>query len=291
MPADSADLSAPKDPAEYRPRRVMGPGFFAVIAFGVLCVLAGVGVWALAPRFFAHRQAPPIGLDSPAASETAKGAGAAAGTPAEAPPPIVTPAASAASVGQLESRLSALEAGEQRTARAAAAALAASALVDASQTSRPFPEELAALRAAQPGSPEIAALSGLADIGAPSRAALAASFPDYAARAASAARKPGEGANLGDRIVYALSRIVMVRRVAEVTGDSPDALLARAEAHVEDGDLKAAFAALDKLPPAARDAMAPWRARAERRAQIDRSIALLRAHALADLAASARTTP
>ena len=288
MPADSADLTQPKDPAEYRTRRVMGPSFFAVIAFGVLCVLAGVGVWALAPRFFAHRQAPPIGLESPQPSESAKGAGAQPGTAAEAPPVAAVPAPS---VGQLETRVSALEAGQQRTARAASAALAASALVDASQTSRPFPDELAALRAAQPGSPEIAALTGLAEIGAPSRAALAASFPDYAARAASAARKPGEGAGLGDRIVYFLSRIVMVRRVADVTGDSPDALLARAEAHVEDGDLKAAFTALDKLPPAARDAMGPWRARAERRAQIDRATAQLRREALADLAASARTAP
>ena len=43
------------------------------------------------------------------------------------------------------------------------------------------------------------------------------------------------------------------------------------------------------LPPAARDAMAPWRARAERRAEIDRDVQALRARALTDLAADQRS--
>ena len=81
----------------------------------------------------------------------------------------------------------------------------------------------------------------------------------------------------------------MVRRVGEVAGEGPDAQLARAERFVEDGDFDRAFAALDKLPPAARDAMSPWRMRAERRAEIDRLAASLRARALADLAAANRS--
>ena len=32
----------PKDPAEYRPKPLMGVGFWAMIALCVLCVLAGV---------------------------------------------------------------------------------------------------------------------------------------------------------------------------------------------------------------------------------------------------------
>jgi hypothetical protein len=125
----------------------------------------------------------------------------------------------------------------------------------------------------------------VAETGAPSRAALAASFPDYAARAASASRAPGDGAGLDDRIVYALSRIVSLRRVGDVPGNQADALLARAERMVEDGDFDGALRTLDLLPPAAREAMAPWRARAERRAEIDRQVAALRAKALRDLAA------
>ena len=132
------------------------------------------------------------------------------------------------------------------------------------------------------------ALARLAQAGAPSRTALAATYPDYAARAASAARAPGSKAGLGQRIVYELSRVVTLRRVGEQAGDSVDALLARAGRQVDDGDLDKALRTLDRLPAGARDAISPWRARAERRAEIDRNAEALRARALQTLAAQAR---
>ena len=69
-------------------------------------------------------------------------------------------------------------------------------------------------------------------------------------------------------------------------GDSVDALLARAERQVEDGDLDHALRTLDRLPAKARDAIGGGRSRAERRAEIDRSAAALRARALQALAAA-----
>lgn len=279
-PPDS-DLAAPKDPAAYRPRSVLGASFWAMIAFGLVCVLAGAGFWALAPRLVPHRPAAgPLESLAPEPPRT---------TPAPAPLPAApagSPAAeSTPEVRQLSDRIAAVEADEVRTTRAAAQALAAAAAVEASQTSRPFPQEAAALRAVAPASPELAELARLAATGAPTRAELARTFPDYAARAASAARKPGEGAPLGDRIAYALSRVVMLRRVDDVAGGGPDAVLARAEGDVDDGDFEGAFRELDRLPPAARESVSPWRMRAERRAAIDRYAASLRARALQDLAA------
>lgn len=283
-----ADLAAPKDPAAYRPRAMLGWGFWAVIAFGILCVLAGAGVWALAPRLLAQRPAErvaaaPSGVAAPRAPVLVAAPELSPAATFEAAPP------DSADVAGLAARITALEAQQARTAHAAAAALAAAALIEASQGTRPFPEEAAALRAVSPATPELAQLSKLAEAGAPSRASLAASFPEYAARAASAARQPGEGASLKDRIVYALSRIVMVRRVGEVAGGGPDAQLARAERFVDDGDLESAFAALDRVPPAAAKALAPWRLGAERRAEIDRYAAVLRARALQDVAGAARS--
>ena len=181
-----------------------------------------------------------------------------------------------------------LESQQAHTSQAAAAALAVSAVVEASQGAGPFAEELESLRAISPPSPELQTLARLAQAGAPSRTALAASYPDYAARAASAARAPGDKAGLGDRIVYELSRIVTLRRVGDVPGDGVDALLARAEMQVDDGDLDRALRTLDRLPPTAREAMALWRARAERRAEIDRNAQALRARALQALAVEAR---
>jgi len=285
-PAPEADSAAPRDPAEYRPRPVMGLSVWAMLAFGFLCVMAGVGVAVLAPRFWAQRPAARH-AEAPAAPEPATAVTVPA-PPEPAPPPVATvpDLVQTPQLDRLAARVSALEAQEGRTGRAASAALAAAALVEASQGSRPFPEEAAAMKAMSPTSPELVRLSALAQTGAPSRIALAASFPDYAARAAGAARRPGEGAKLSDRIAYALSQVVMVRRVGEVSGGGPDALIARAEKALEDGDLERCFAALDKLPPAARDAVSPWRVRAERRAEIDRYAAALRARAQADLAAA-----
>ena len=57
---------------------------------------------------------------------------------------------------------------------------------------------------------------------------------------------------------------------------------------MDDGDLDRALRTLDRLPPTARDAMAPWRNRAERRAEIDRNVSALRARALQTLASEAR---
>lgn len=286
-PPEPAGLSAPKDPAEYRPKPRAGAGRWAVIALCVVSVLAGAAVGIVVPRLLAARPEPPAVAEAPLAAEPALTPAPPA--PAAPDPLVVTPAASSAEIERLTARVDALESQEKSTSQAAAAALAAAALVEAAQGARPFAAELATLRAAVPDLPELDALQRLAEVGAPTRAALAAAFPDYAARAATAARAPGEGAGLADRVGYALAQVVSIRRVGEVTGEGVDARLARAERLVEDGDLDGALRVLDGLSPAAREAMAPWRIRAERRAEIDRQAAALRARALRDLGGAARS--
>ena len=284
-PSDTPEITAPKDPAAYRPKPLLGVTFWAMVAFAVLCVLAGVAIANLGPRWLAGRSAPSAATPPTAAEPAAPSpAAAATASPAALPPaPAISP-----DVERLGARVTRLETQQAHASQAAAAALAASVVVEAAQGSAPFAEELAAFRALSPPSPELQSLERLAQTGAPSRIALAASFPDYAARAASAARAPGDKAGLGDRIVYALSRIVSLRRVGDVPGDGVDALLARAEREVEDGDLDRALRTLDRLPPNAREAIAPWRGRAERRAEIDRNAQALRAGALQALAVEAR---
>jgi hypothetical protein len=279
---DPTEPGAPRDPADYRPKPLMSLGFWAMMALCVLCVLAGAAIVLLAPKLLPAR--PEARADAAPVEPVPLAAAPVAVPAAPAPEPPASP-----DVGRLTERVAALEGHEKTTATAAAAALAAAALVEASQGSGPFPQELAAARAAAPGAPELAVLQRLAESGAPSRAALADSFPDYAARAASAARAPGEGAHLADRIGYALSRVISVRRVGDAAGgDDADGLLAQAERQVSDGDIDRALRTLDRLPPKAREAMAPWRIRAERRAEIDRQAAALRARALSDLANAAR---
>jgi hypothetical protein len=287
-PSSDPQLTAPMDPAEYRPRPLLGVTFWAMIAFGVVCVLAGVALATYGPKLLAGRPAPPAVREAAVSPERP----ATAVAPPVVIPPAVLPApAASADVERLSARVTALETHEIRASQAAAAALAAAAAVEASQGSGPFAEQMAGLVATSPLSPELHALARLAEVGAPSRAALAASFPDYAARAASAARAPGDGAGLWAQITYELSRIVTLRRVGDVPGDSVDAVLARAERQVEDGDLDHALQTLDRLPMKARDALAGWRTRAERRAEIDRNAAALRARALLALTAAPAEAP
>jgi hypothetical protein len=276
----------PKDPAAYRPRPLLGLGFWGLLAFALVCILAGIAIAEFGPRLLAHRPGPRPPADTPALTDAAGPSSAPA--PLAAAPPAPAPAYD---VGRLDARVAALEAGQLRTAQTAAAALAAAAVVEATQSSGPFTDEIAGLRAVSAPSPELTALARLAEAGAPSRASLAASFPDHAAQAAAAARAPADGAGLGDRIVYALSRVISVRRVGDVPGGSADALLARAERLVDDGDLDRALRVLDRLPPKAREALGSWRARAERRAEIDRNAAALRARALQALITAAPPSP
>ncbi|WP_372781566.1 COG4223 family protein [Phenylobacterium sp.] len=281
--SDAPDITAPKDPAAYRPRPLLGATFWAMIAFAVLCVLAGVGIATFGPRLFERPAARPAAEAAPVAEAPVP-----APIPAASPALAPAPAPTGPDVERLSARVATLESHQAHASQAAAAALAVSAVVEAAQGTGPFADELASLRAVSPPSPELESLARLAQAGAPSRTALAASFPDYAARAASAARDPGDKAGLGDRIVYELSRIVSLRRVGDVPGEGVDALLARAERQVEDGDLDRALRTLDRLPAGARDALAPWRGRAERRAEIDRNAQALRARTLQALALEAR---
>ncbi|MFC3080147.1 COG4223 family protein [Phenylobacterium terrae] len=285
--ADEAEMTAPRDPASYaRPRRP-GLGRAAFVALVVLAVLVGWLLGVLGPKPFTMRaEAPepaPAAEPAPAISQPM------AAAPADPAPSAAQPAP--AELGAVGERLAALEQEQARTSGAAAAALAAAALMEASRGTGGFADELAALRTLAPNLPELAALEPLARAGAPSRSALADSFPDYAARAAVASRAPGEGASLLERVGHAFSRIVTLRRVGEVPGEGPDALIARAERQLEDGQVDRAVRTLYGLPSAGREALGPWLARAERRAEIDRRVAALRAQALAQLAAAARPPP
>lgn len=284
-------MSVTPDPTSTPPpapggSRLLGPMFWLMIVFGLMCVLAGYVLSRFGPHLFPVKPKPAVSADLAGVRPLAP----AAAYPSGAPPPFAgATGAPNAAISRLAERVDALEVEQSRTAEAAASALAAAALMEAAQTSRPFADELSALDAVSPPSAELRALRRVAERGAPSRAALAASFPDYAARAAGAARGPAEGAGLMTRLAAALSRVVTLRQVGDVPGVSVDAMLARAERQVEEGDLDHALKTLDGLPPGGRDALAPWRAAAETRADIDRRVSAVRLQALEDLTRLARS--
>ena len=130
----------------------------------------------------------------------------------------------------------------------AGAKLAAARLRFAVDSGAPFEHELEALRAA--GGPAFGAWTAHAERGLPTADALARRFKELA-RARSLRPEGATGTPWLDDVIGRLSDVVSVRKVSkELPGDSPDAALGRAEAHIEEGNLAGAVAELGgALPP------------------------------------------
>ena len=273
-----------------RRRSLLGLGFWVSMVFGLICIGRGIFIGVYGPQVFrqggssASPAASVIGAVLPPASGPSDSVRVPAEEVAvEAPRPAVADA----ELFAINQRVGRLEADQHDQAAAAASALAASALQQAAQSSQPFDEDLKAVEPLLPANTDLRALRRLAQIGAPTRSALASSFPEVAAKAAVAARTPGKDSGPFAEALHVLASIVTIRRVDKVTGKGPDAVLARAERLLNDGELDATLKALDDLPKDAQLSMTQWRSGLERRAELDRQIGALRASALKALSQSA----
>jgi len=276
----------PGDPAAYAVHRPRLPiSFWLMLAFGFVCVIAGVVIGRYGAHIFPVKP-PPAASSAPAQISAAEGMANLAPIPSGAP---LAPAAGPqgpepAAVSALNGRIDALVQNQHRASTAAGAALAASELGEAAQSSRPFADQLAALDPILPDSSALRALRPLASQQTPSRAALAADFAVEADHVAVASRAPPQGSGLFKRLIHTLAAVLTIRRVDKLTGNTPDAVLARAQRQVDDGDLEEALTTLVDLPPAGQQAIAAWRTRAARRVEIDRLIAAIRQGAAQELA-------
>lgn len=288
LATDPVETEAPRDPALYARRRLLGPGFWALIVFGLVCVAAGAALARFGPTWFSPRKTP-AAVERPASTPTPQvGLGRSDYDPRDT---TSAPPAPSENVAQLEGRVAVLETGQQRALDAAGAALAAAALADAARTARPFAEELVSLERVLAPSPDLRALGRLAQSGAPTRAGLAAEFESLSGRASVAARDPGHNADFLAKLRHALSSIVSIRQVGSTQGSSPDAVLVRIQKLLNEGDIEGALAATETLPLPAQTVLASWRSAAERRVEVDRHIAAIRADALAGLAQVTHARP
>ena len=294
-PSDATDpVPDPPEPPRppERPRRLFSPGFWVGIGFGLICILVGLFVAIFGARLFPARTVAPPPASATVQAAAATPAPARGGTnfdpsPGALPPavPLPEPASQPepVEVAAFTARLDRIEAAHRASVNAAAAALAVSIVADASAGSGPFAREVDALIRLAPASPDLQALRDLAVVGAPSRGVLVSEFEAVAGKAATASRAPTEVEGPLSRVAGALAALVTIRRVNRLSGSSPDAVLARAERRVNDGDFQAALTELRALPPSGRQAVAAWSADAERRLAVERRIAAIRARALADL--------
>ncbi len=155
---------------------------------------------------------------------------------------------------------------EEATAEAAKTANAQAALakiVSAIDAGQPFAEPVETLGGLELGEID-PALNAAAEEGVPTLSALQAEFPAQARQALAAARSAAAGDGQ-QGIGGFLTRSLGARSVTPREGDDPDAVLSRAEAAVQSGDLVTTLNELDALPEEAQAAIADWRAGAEAR--------------------------
>lgn len=121
-------------------------------------------------------------------------------------------------------------------------------------------------------------LSESAASGLPTRASLAGTFPAMADAALRAETAP-QGQDLWSRVLRRLQSFVTIRHLATDGADSA-AILARAEAALDQDDLAQAITEMKALQGPAATAAADWLGAAERRLNADRTLSELTATAI-----------
>ncbi len=189
-------------------------------------------------------------------------------------------------IAKLEAALPGLEGAIDKSVagtKSAAAALAFANLRAAVADGRPYAAELATIKSFVPDPGDLAPLPAYADKGIPTVPELARSFA-AGEDAALAAAAPAASGSILDRLLASAATIVKVKRVDEAaTGDSPSAVLARAQALIDKGDLAGAVQQIETLQGAPRDAFAAWLADAHARLGADDVVKRLEATLLASV--------
>ncbi|MFD1914253.1 COG4223 family protein [Halodurantibacterium flavum] len=186
-------------------------------------------------------------------------------------------------IAEVQTDDSALEAQEAARAEAEAAAAEAARLAEVTARRAALARVQAAfdagtayedaLRDIGPADALPEPLAASAAQGVPTLAALRESFVSSARGALAAALPEAAGDAPLDRFAGFLRGQVAMRSLSPREGDDPDAILSRAEAALVAGDLAAALAEVETLPPAGRDAMAGWVTQAEGRLAAERALA------------------
>jgi hypothetical protein len=189
-------------------------------------------------------------------------------------------------IAKLEAALPELSTAIDRSAASAksgAAAIAFANLRNAVTAGRPYAAELAALKSLIPDPGDLGALPSHAETGVPTVAELSANLTKLAEASAAPPTAPAETSILDSMMASAKSAISIRRVGADVTGDEPAAMLARAEASLQQGDLEAAIKEVETLPAPTRDAFAHWLDDARARVSANDSLSKLESTVLASL--------
>lgn len=150
-----------------------------------------------------------------------------------------------------------------------ARAIASAALKATIDRGGPFLTELETLAGVVPDDPSIAALRPLAAAGVPSRAELLRQYPDAANAILEALHAPDPNEGILDRLRGSAMSLVKVRPVGNVAGESPDAIVARIEDKMRNGDLEGAALEWNSLPEAGKSVSAAFKQALDARISVE----------------------
>lgn len=154
-----------------------------------------------------------------------------------------------------------------------ARAIASVGLKAAIDRGGPFGAELDAFASVAADDTAIAGLRDFASGGVPTRSQLLAAFPSAADRMIVAMRPVEPDAGVLDRLMSSAMTMVKVRKVGDIEGDGVEAIVARMETRITDGDLEGAVAEWQKLPDPAKAAAADFGDKLAARAKVDKLLA------------------
>lgn len=152
---------------------------------------------------------------------------------------------------------------------AVARAIAAAALKAAIDRGGPFQPELDTFANVASDDPAVADLKNFAQTGVPSRADLIRQVSDVATAIVATAQTDDPNQSWSDRLMSSAKSLVQVRPVGNVPGDGIDAIAARFEDKVRNGDLPGAVTEWNNLPDAAKSASAAFKQSLEARIRVE----------------------
>jgi len=152
---------------------------------------------------------------------------------------------------------------------AVARAIAAAALKAAIDRGGPFQPELDTFANVAPDDPAVADLKNFAQTGVPSRADLIRQVSDVATAIVATTQTDDPNQSWSSRLMSGAKSLVQVRPVGNVPGDSVDAIAARFEDKVRNGDLPGAVTEWNNLPDAAKSASAAFKQSLEARIRVE----------------------
>ena len=150
-----------------------------------------------------------------------------------------------------------------------ARAIASAALKAAIDRGGPFLTELDMLSKVTPDDPAIASLQSFAATGVPSRSELMQKFPDVANAMLSAINQPDPNQGIMERLTESAFSLVKVRPVGNIEGETADAMIARMENKLRNGDLQGAALEWNGLPEAAKAASADYKKSLDARIEVE----------------------